>query len=199
MRRYLLITVLVLAGCGSVPQQQPLPVVVDVARTLFRTSGRNIGPATITDVIADNGLITRNADTPTNDFETHSIYQIDEAAGCIRAVAEETWNKYPKYLHYIQEYPEKPCWAPLNTINVVATPKFSSRYTWKQFNPDGTQIGETFTEGTWEDYTIFTPGATLLEYYKDTTASKQPTEAYCVQGSYDFQGLASLGKGTCKP
>lgn len=201
MRPYFLIAVLLLVGCGGhvppVVVPPTPPVAVDVARTLFKTTGRDIGPAIITDVISDTGLITRNANTASLDFETHSIYQIDESANCIRAVAEETWNKSPKYPHYIQIYPDTPCWAVLHATSAATNPKFSSRYFWKQFNPDGSQIGDTYLDGTWEDYTVFTPGSTLLEYYKDTTAAKQPTDVYCVFSVYDSQGLAKLENGAC--
>lgn len=197
MKPLILLGVLILTGCGGVPPQSfptlPPAAPIDLVSVLFRTVNRDIGPAIITDSIV--GIrITRVADTSANDFTTHSIYEKSLEQNCILAVAEETWNRSPEYLKYIQTYPEKPCWRSLDPT--VVTRIIGAKYFWAQFDQNNTQIGETYKDGTWDDLTIYSNG-TLLECYKDTTLAKQPTDSYHVLAVYDSQGLQFLRDGNC--
>ncbi len=206
------ILVLALVGCGGVsPQVYPAvpPQVYDVARTLFASQNNNIGGTFVTDTIAADGLITRNTWTPGLlqtlpgpwlgvEIETHSIYKLDVAAGCIRAVAEEGWTHQTHVQIGSQAYPSQPCWIKglsITSGQSLETDMPPSAYTWNQIGLNGEILNPAV--GSWRDHTVLTAsqtGLTLVESYHDLSPEHVSDVPYCGKSFYDLKGIISVSQ-----
>lgn len=190
----------VLVGCGGAvrtpaptPAPAPAPAPIDIARFLFHTNGRNVGPAHVFDnwlEASQLGVIARATYTPAAANETHSVY--DALVACIRVLREEAWDRPPLHLFNVQTYTASPCWINARTIlpgQSIRTEIHESPWTWQRF--DGGPGGQ----GVFNERTLLTASAdgqmlTLLDSYDDPDRPEFPP--YCTQGVYDAQGLRSL-------
>lgn len=208
-----LLLIFALAGCGSPASvQQPIPVPpppaplaapdpIDIAKYLFSTQGRNVGPAFIFDASVNNELI-RVAYAPDGKTETHSVYGVDVARGCIAVKREESWNRPPTVMWALQTYTAAPCW--INRLYItpgqepIVTTIIDSPWTWSHFDPvTGVKL-DGDARGTFSDRTTLTAdfvSAHLTEGYWDTSLGVAG-DPYCVRGDYDKLGLGKLTPAT---
>lgn len=204
---------LTMTACGSrarVPVQPPALPSADIASFLFGSLGNNIGGnTTVTDSIDATGRITRKTYTvgllqtipgpwTGQEIETWSIYQRDDVAGCVRAVAEEGHLHATGQFIGAQEYDTQPCWVSGKTIAAgqaaIVTVINEAPYSWYQMDTTGGKTNQA--KGVWGDKTSLTFDGrqmNLVEDYQDlsTGATSAP---YCGLSLYLSQppGMKSV-------